>query len=131
MIISEASRKITLVLKKNIRNYQRFYELGDEVYYKRDSPSQWKSPATVLGQDGPELFLRHGARYIKAHICIEQLTSPLRSEHSEIQDKQVKSENSQNTENNTVNEIESFSDEEDGKYLILQWAIEKTIHIQH
>ena len=87
MIISEASGKIKLVLKKNIRNYQRFYELEDEVYYKRDSPSQWKSPAKVLGQDGPELFLRHSARYIKAHICRVQLTSPLRSEHSETQDK--------------------------------------------
>ena len=43
-----------------------------------------------------------------------QLTSPLRSEHSEIQDKRVKTVNSQNnTENNTVNEIESSSDEED------------------
>ena len=40
---------------------------------------------------------RHGARYIKAHICRVQLTSPLGSEHSEIQDKQVKSENNQNS----------------------------------
>ena len=67
-----------------------------------------------MGQDGPVLFLRHGARYIKAHICREQLTSPLRSEHSETQDKQVKGPNSQNnTENNIVNKIRSSSDEED------------------
>ena len=69
-----------------------------------------------MGHDGPVLFLRHGARYIKAHICKVQLTSPFWNEESEIQDKQVKSENSQNdTENNIVNEIESSSDEEDGR----------------
>ena len=44
-ITSEASEKIKLALKKNIRNYQRFYEQGDEVHYKRDSSSQWKGPA--------------------------------------------------------------------------------------
>ena len=104
-----------IVLKKNTRNYTRFYELGGQVYFKQDSSSQWKGSAKVLGQDGPVLFFRHGGRYIKAHICRVQLTSHLRSEHSEIQDKQVKSENSQNkTENNIVNEIKSSSDEEDG-----------------
>ena len=60
------------------------------------------------------LFLRHGARYIKAHICKLQLTSSLRNEHSETQDKHVKAENSQNKiQNNTINEIESCSNEED------------------
>ena len=64
-------------------------------------------------------------RHIKAHICRVQLTSPLKSEHSEKQDKQVRSEkqdkqvrseNSQNnTENNIVNETESSSDKEDNK----------------
>ena len=39
-ITSEASEKIKLALKKNIRNYWRFYELGDYAYYKRDSSSQ-------------------------------------------------------------------------------------------
>ena len=67
-----------------------------------------------MGQDEPVLFLRHGTRYIKAHICIVQLTSPLKSEHPETQDKQVKAENCQNNaENNIGNEIESSSDEED------------------
>ena len=48
--------------RKNIWNYQRFYELGDEVYYKPNSSSRGKDPAKVLGQDGLVLFLRHGAR---------------------------------------------------------------------
>ena len=52
-----------------------------------------------MGQDGFVLLLKHGARYIKAHIWRVQLTSPLRSEHSETQDKHVKAVYSQN---NTV-----------------------------
>ena len=68
-----------------------------------------------------DLDLRHCARYIKAHICRVQLTCPLRSEHSETQDKQVKAENSQNnTENNIVNKIELPSDEEDDNESDLQ-----------
>ena len=120
-ITSEALEKIKLAFTKNIRNYQRFYELGDYVYYKRDSSSQRKGPGKVFGQDGPVLFLSHGARYIDSHICRVQLTSRLRSEHSEIQDKQVKAVNSQNnTKNNIVNEIESSSDEEYDKKSDLQ-----------
>ena len=48
-----------------------------------------------MGQDGPALFLRC-AIYMKSHIYRVQLTSPLKSEHSETQDKQVKAVNSQN-----------------------------------
>ena len=74
-----------------------------------------------MGQDGQILFLRYGTRCIKAHICRVQLTSPIRSEHSEIEVKHVRSENSQNnTENNIVHEIESSSDEEDGNESDLQ-----------
>ena len=66
-----------------------------------------------MGHGGPVLFIRHGARYMEAHICREQLTSPLRSKYSEMQDKQVKTVNSQsNTENNIVNKIELFNNEE-------------------
>ena len=120
-ITSEASQKIKLALKKNVRYYQRFYEPGDYVYYKRDSSSQWKGLAKVLGQDGPALFLRHGARYIKVHMCRVQSISTLRSEHSETKDKQVEAVNSQNnTENNIVNEIKPSSDEEDDNKKDLQ-----------
>ena len=80
-----------------------------------------KGPAKVSGQDRPVLFLGHGARYIKSHICRVQLTIPFKSEHSKIQDKQVKAVNSQNNkENNIVNEIESSSDDEDDNKSDLQ-----------
>ena len=50
---------------------------------------------------------------MKSHIYRVQLTSPLKSEHYETQDKQVKAVNTQNiTENNVVNKTESSSDDE-------------------
>ena len=42
------------------------------VYYEHDSSHEWKGPAKLLGQDGAALFLCHGAKYIKAHICCVQ-----------------------------------------------------------
>ena len=69
-----------------------------------------------MGQDGLVLFLRRGARYIKARTSRRQLTSPLRCEHYETQDKQVKAINNQNNrENNIVNKLKSSSDEDDNK----------------
>ena len=69
-----------------------------------------------MGQDGLVLFLRRGARYIKARTSRRQLTSPLRCEHYETQDKQVKAINSQNNrENNIVNKLKSSSHEDDNK----------------
>ena len=69
-----------------------------------------------MGQDGLVLFLRRGARYIKARTSRRQLTSPLRCEHYETQDKQEKAINSQNNrENNIVNKLKSSSHEDDNK----------------
>ena len=49
-----------------------------------------------MDQDGPALFFRCGARYMKSHIYRVQLSSPLKSEYSETQDKKIKAVNSQN-----------------------------------
>ena len=78
----ESSNKIKSI-KKNICNYQQFYNIGNMVYYKRDSSHEWKGPAKVLGQDGAVLFLHHGAKYIKAHICCVQLTCTNPKSHLE------------------------------------------------
>ena len=42
---------------------------GEEVYYKRSDSPRWKGPAKVIGQDGPVVFIRHGGKHIKAHLC--------------------------------------------------------------
>ena len=68
-IATESSNKIKLALRKNVRTSGITYNIGDEVYYKRDDNQAWKGPATVLGQDGPVVFIRQGSHYIKAHTC--------------------------------------------------------------
>ena len=70
-------------IKKNVCTYQQFYNIGNMVYFKRDSLHEWKGPAKVLGQDGAVLFLRHGAKYIKAHIFHVQLTHTNPKSHLE------------------------------------------------
>ena len=45
------------------------YDTDDEVFFKRANSPEWKGPGTVLGQDGPVIFICQGSIYIKAHIC--------------------------------------------------------------
>ena len=93
-ITSESSEKLKLALKKNIRNHQTFYNLGDKVFYKQDNLPQWKGLAKILGKNRPVLTLRHGAGYVKAHICRVQLTNhkKLKILHRKNQMKQQKNQ---------------------------------------
>ena len=61
-------------MRNNIHSSGQIYNIRDEVYYKRDNSPKRKGPAKVLGQDGPVVFLRHGIRHIKAHVCRVQAT---------------------------------------------------------
>ena len=67
----------------NKNGFSPAQNIGDMVYYKRDSSHGWKGPAKVLGQDGAVLFLCHGPKYIKAHICCVQLTHTNPKSHLE------------------------------------------------
>ena len=55
-------------MRKQTRQSGHIYSISDEVYYKRDDSDMWKGPSKVFGQGGPVVFLRHGSRYIKAHV---------------------------------------------------------------
>ena len=67
----------------NKNGFSPAQNIGDMVYYKRDSSHGWKGPAKVLGQDGAVLFLCHGPKYFKAHICCVQLTHTNPKSHLE------------------------------------------------
>ena len=56
-------------MRKNTRSFFNTYNIGDEVFYKRNDSPEWKSPGKVVGQGGSVLFIRQGSRYIKVHLC--------------------------------------------------------------
>ena len=74
-VATESSEKIKRALRKQTRPSGHIYQMGEEVYYKRDDNNKWRGPGRVLGQDGPVAFVRHGSRYVKAHICRVQPAS--------------------------------------------------------
>ena len=43
-----------------------FVEQGEEVYYRMGMDQDWKGPGKVIGQDGKQIFIRHGRSYIIA-----------------------------------------------------------------
>ena len=69
-ISSENSEKIRRALSNNIRTSgDAKYITGDIVYYKRANDRRWKGPASVLGQDGQQVLVKHGSHYIRVHPC--------------------------------------------------------------
>jgi hypothetical protein len=69
-IESERSERIARALSHNIRTSNDVkYSCGDSVYYKRDKACQWKGPGTVIGQDGQQVLVKHGATYVRVHPC--------------------------------------------------------------
>ena len=45
------------------------YNTGGLVYYKHNNSDKWKGPGCVIGQDGQQVFVRHGGTYVKIHPC--------------------------------------------------------------
>ena len=69
-IQSENSEKIRRALSHPVRTSGDIkYINGDSVYYKRKDSSKWHGPATVLGQDGQQVLVKHGGVYIRVHPC--------------------------------------------------------------
>ena len=66
---AESSERIRRALSRQIRPSGTTYDTGNLVYYKRNNSDKWKEPGRVIGQDGQQVFVRHGGTYIKIHPC--------------------------------------------------------------
>lgn len=64
---AECSERIRRALRKQLRNTDERYEMGDKVYYKRVDCPEWKGPGVVIGQDGAVVFVRHGSTCVRVH----------------------------------------------------------------
>ena len=126
-ISSENSERLKRALKHNIRTSggTRYYT-NDKVYYKRMDSKCWKGPATVLGQDGKQVLIKHGGSYVRVHPCRVSLVkqtsyskqkkdSETNSIHSNLDDDSEKSEDSEseNSERNLDNSDNDTSEDED------------------
>ena len=67
---AESSEKIKRALRHNIRpSVKNIFVPGDTVYYKRNDSRKWRGPGKVIGIESSTILIKHGAQYIKAHIC--------------------------------------------------------------
>ena len=66
-IAAELTDKIRCALRKQTQNTHEFYEINENVYYKRDSNIKREGPAKVIGQDGPVVFLCHSGFAVKVN----------------------------------------------------------------
>ena len=88
------------------------FNLGQEVYYKRNNDIKWKGPGKVVGQDGPVVFIRHGGHYVKVHCSRIQLfntnmekENDLEESHNQINQTIIKNPNLQQNPSETIEDL--------------------------
>ena len=76
-IQAENSDRIKRALNHNTRTSSNHnYITGDSVYYKRANDRRWRGPGKVLGRDGQQILVKHGATYLRVHQCRLMHTQP-------------------------------------------------------
>ena len=67
---AEASSKVKRALARKIRPATSLiYETGDKVFYKRNDSDKWRGPATVIGKEKHQVFVKHGGIYVRVNPC--------------------------------------------------------------
>ena len=96
-IQTEANERIRRALRTKVRAAEQINQNGDTVFYNREGKERWLGPASVVFQDGKNVFVRHGGMFVRV--------SPNRL--SKVQD--MKSQNKIEH-----NDTESYSKHSDG-----------------
>lgn len=65
-IKSEASEKIKRALRHNIRVSNEVFKVGQKVFYRKLGLDQWQGPATVIGQDGKVVIIKHASYILRS-----------------------------------------------------------------
>ena len=79
-IKSEACEKIKRALKHNIRLSTQNFKTGDRVYYRKEGKNTWQGPASVIGQEGKVVFVKHGGYLLRASPSRLMLVEELQTE---------------------------------------------------
>ena len=94
---------------------------GDLVFFKRKDEHRWKGPATVIGQDGQQVILKHGGYIVRVHPCRVLLKTDFDSNSYErgptsLDNLDINNENDKNegvVPDTAIDELETDTDEED------------------
>ena len=86
-------------MRKQIHSSPREFSPGEKIYYKRPDSQRWKGPGTVIGQDGPAVFVRHGGTLVRVHKCRLQSAPLLDSSTDELKDKHATLDRKEDDEN--------------------------------
>ena len=68
-VSAESSERVKRALRHPVRVSEEIFSHKDKVFYKRDDSNRWRGPATVIGQDGKIVFIRHGSRLLRVALC--------------------------------------------------------------
>ena len=67
---AEALSKVKRALARKIPlATSLIYETGDRVFYKRNDSDKWRGPATVIGEEKYQVFVKHGGIYVRVNPC--------------------------------------------------------------
>jgi hypothetical protein len=85
---SECSERIRRALRKQTRPASEKYIMDDKIFYERPDNTEWKGPATVIGQDGVVVIARHGGVIVRVDTCrmrkvVEDSTIQINNEKEE------------------------------------------------
>ena len=100
-IENEASDKLRrALLSKTRTSTSLVYEIGDKVFYKRKSNDKWLGPASVIGSENKQVFVKHGGEYYRV--------SPIHLQH--VNERECLSkENGQDLNESTSNDDFNYS----------------------
>ena len=105
----ESSKRIARALKKNIREDEGPFEIGDHVYYKREE-NVWRGPGKIIGRDGRCFILKHGGVVVKVHSHRLRHYHRVESDDSSTTTSRTEAENGVCRENNVCGPIVNDDD---------------------
>ena len=62
------SEKLRRALRGRVANVETEYYTGDKVFFKKKNQKKWSGPATVIGKDGKQVFIRQGGSMFRVHV---------------------------------------------------------------
>ena len=136
---AECSDRIRRALRKQIHSSPREFASGDKIYYKRPDNKKWRGPGTVIGQDGPVVFVRHGGTLVRVHKCRLQNAPLLESSTDHLKDSLTVPERKEDDENqlkkdqpveldDSETELSSNNDEKENDGINSQIEIQDNTH---